>query len=491
MGTPQARWVLLTTVLGSSLAMLDATVVNVALERIGTDLGAGFAGLQWTVNAYTLSLAALILLGGSLSDRLGRRRVFVVGVVWFAAASLLCGLAWDIETLVAARALQGVGGALLTPGSLAIISASFAGADRAAAVGAWSGLGGVAGAVGPFLGGWLVEWNWRAVFLLNLPVALLVVWVAARHVPETRDPDAAPRLDVAGTVLVTLGLGTLTYALTAAGGDTPRAVVWAAGAAGVLALLLFVGVERRSSHPLVPPVLFRDRRFTAANLTTLLVYAALGVVFVLLVLHLQVVAGASPLLAGTALLPVTALMLLFSARVGALAQRIGPRPLLTAGPLVAAGGVLLMLRIGPGASYVADVLPAAVVFGVGLTLLVAPLTATVLSSAEDRFAGVASGVNNAVARAAGLLAVAVVPVLAGLGGDDHTDPAAFADGFRTAVFILAALLVAGAVVAAVLIGPAGTPRDGDVPAGRLRVEECLHCGVSGPPVHPPHRAEAT
>ncbi len=488
MGTPQARWVLLTTVLGSSLAMLDATVVNVALERIGADLGAGFSGLQWTVNAYTLTLAALILLGGSLSDRFGRRRVFVVGVCWFAAASLLCGLAWDIETLIAARALQGVGGALLTPGSLAIISASFAGADRAAAVGAWSGLGGVAGAVGPFLGGWLVEWNWRAVFLLNLPLALLVVLVAARHVPETRDPAAAPHLDLTGTVLVTLGLGTLTYALTAAGGDTSATTVWAVAGTGVLALLLFVRVELRSPHPLVPPALFRSRRFTAANLVTLLVYAALGVVFVLLVLHLQLVSGFSPLLAGTALLPVTALMLVFSARVGALAQRIGPRPLLTAGPLVAAGGVLLMLRIGPGASYVADVLPAAVVFGAGLTLLVAPLTATVLSSTEDRFAGVASGVNNAVARAAGLLAVAVVPVVAGLGGEAYTDPAAFADGFRTAVLVLAALLGAGAVVSALLIGPRGTPPDAGAPRGRLLVEECMHCGVAGPQVHPPHRA---
>ena len=490
MGTAQARWVLLATVLGSSLAMLDATVVNVALERIGDDLGADFAGLQWTVNAYTLTLASLILLGGSLSDRYGRRRVFVVGVCWFAAASALCGLAWSTEALVAARALQGVGGALLTPGSLAIISASFAGDDRSAAVGAWSGLGGVAGAVGPFLGGWLVDWNWRAVFLLNLPLALLVVLVAGRHVPETRDPAAAPHLDTTGTVLVAVGLGGLTYALTGTGGSTSAGVLVAVGAAGVLALALFVRVERRSSHPLVPPVLFRSRRFTAANLVTLLVYAALGVVFVLLVLQLQVVSGYSALLAGTALLPVTVLMLLFSARVGALAQRIGPRPPLTAGPLVAAGGVLLMLRIGPDASYLADVLPATVVFGAGLTLLVAPLTATVLSSAEDRFAGVASGVNNAVARAAGLLAVAVVPTVAGIGGDDYADPGAFDAGFRTAVLILAALLVAGAVVAAALVGGREL-RPGEEPEpGRIRLEECAHCAVTGPQVHPPQPATA-
>ncbi|MGH3799090.1 MAG: MFS transporter, partial [Pseudonocardiaceae bacterium] len=258
MGTAPGRWVLFATVLGSGLAMLDATVVNVALERIGTELDAGFSGLQWTINAYTLTLAALILLGGSLGDRFGRRRVFVIGVVWFAAASLLCGLAPNIETLVAARALQGVGGALLTPGSLAIISASFHGSDRSAAVGAWSGLGGVAGAVGPFLGGWLVEWNWRAVFLVNLPVAVLIVVVAARHVPESRDPDAAPRLDLAGTALAVAGLGGLTYALTAAGESGASSTVVALSALGVAGLAMFVLVERRSTHPLVPTALFRD-----------------------------------------------------------------------------------------------------------------------------------------------------------------------------------------------------------------------------------------
>lgn len=469
MGTPPARWVLLATVLGSGVAMLDATVVNVALERIGADLRADFAGLQWTVNAYTLTLAALILLGGSLSDRYGRRRIFVVGVVWFALASLLCGLAPDIGTLVAARALQGVGGALLTPGSLAIISASFSGQDRAAAVGAWSGLSGVAAAIGPFVGGWLVEWSWRAVFLINVPVAVLVVAVAARHVPESRDPDAAARLDWSGTALVAAGLGALTFALTAAGepGGGPR--VWVSAGAGALALTAFVAVERRSRHPLVPPALFTDRQFNAANATTLFVYAALGALFVLLVLQLQVVSGFSPLLAGTALLPVTVLMLLFSARVGALAQRIGPRPLLTAGPLVAAAGVLLMLRIGPQATYLGDVLPAVSVFGAGLTLLVAPLTATVLDSAADRFAGVASGVNNAVARAAGLLAVAVVPVAAGLGGADHTDPTAFAAGFRTATLIMAGLLLAGALVSVAFVrrplgdAPGARSRSGPVP----------------------------
>ncbi|SEM07804.1 drug resistance transporter, EmrB/QacA subfamily [Blastococcus sp. DSM 46786] len=495
MGTAQGRWVLLATVLGSGVAMLDATVVNVALERIGSDLGADFAGLQWTVNAYTLTLAALILLGGSLSDRYGRRRLFVVGVCWFALASLLCGLAPNIETLVAARALQGIGGALLTPGSLAIISASFSGPDRAAAVGAWSGLSGVAAAVGPFVGGWLVEWSWRAVFLINLPLAALVVLVAVRHVPESRDPSAAPQLDWAGTALVAVGLGALTYALTAAGEGGAGATTWLWGAAGAVALGAFVQVERRSRHPLVPPSLFAERQFSAANGVTLFVYAALGALFVLLVLHLQVVSGFSPLLAGTALLPVTALMLLFSARVGALAQRIGPRSLLTGGPLVAAAGVLLMLRIGPDASYLLDVLPAALLFGAGLTLLVAPLTATVLDSAADRYAGLASGVNNAVARAAGLLAVAVVPVAAGIGGDDYTDPEAFADGFRTAMLILAGLLAAGALLAVLYVR---RPLADDAPeapvqpsgSGRVRIEECPHCPVTGPAVHPRDDAPA-
>ena len=479
MGTPKGRWVLFITVLGSSLAMLDATVVNVALDRIGTELGADFAGLQWTVNAYTLTLAAFILLGGSLSDRFGRRRVFVVGVCWFAVASLLCGLATNVEMLIGARALQGVGGALLTPGSLAIISATFHAADRSAAVGAWSGLGGVAGALGPFLGGWLVAWNWRAIFLLNLPIAILIVVVAARHVPESRDPSAAPRLDWVGTVLVVTGLGLVTYALTSAGaGASPG--VWISGIAGAAALLAFVVVERRSDHPLVPPVLFRSRQFTAVNGVTLLVYAALGVVFVLLVLQLQVVAGLSPLLAGTSLLPVTLLMLVFSARVGALARRIGPRLLLTVGPLVAASGLLALAFLDEDADYVRDVLPGALLFGAGMTLLVAPLTATVLDSAADRFAGVASGVNNAVARSAGLLAVAVVPVAAGIGGADYTDPAAFSAGYRAAMLICVGLLVAAGVLSAAFIR---RPLSG-LPDARIRIEESFSCGVPAPPLHP-------
>jgi EmrB/QacA subfamily drug resistance transporter len=492
MGTARGRWILLTTVLGSGLAMLDATVVNIALERIGADFGASFAALQWTVNGYTLTLAGLILLGGSLGDRLGRRRIFLVGVVWFALASALCGLAPSMELLIAGRALQGVGGALLTPGSLALISASFHGADRAAAIGAWSGLGGVAGAVGPFLGGWLVEWTWRAVFLINLPLAVVIVVVALRHVPESSDPQAQQnpslgnRLDVPGTVLAVAGLAALTWALTAAGEEGSKVPAIVAGAVGVLVLAAFVVVERRSRAPLVPGELFASARFTGTNIITLLVYGALGVNFLLVVLQLQIVAGFSPLAAGTAMLPITVIMLLLSARSGRLSQRIGPRWPMTIGLLLAATAMLLLRRIGPDSSYVVDVLPPVALFGLGLAGTVAPLTATVLDAADDRHVGIASGVNNAIARAAGLLAVALIPAVAGISGQDYTDPPSFAAGFRTAMAIAAGLLVAGAVLSAVLLRPRRTPdpaADPGAPA-RFPTESCSHCGVSAPQQYP-------
>ena len=483
MGTAAGRWVLATTVLGSGIVMIDGTVVNVALASIGEDLDAGFSDLQWTVNAYTLALASFILLGGSLGDHFGRRRIFVIGVVWFALASLVCGLAPSAEVLIAARALQGVGGALLTPGSLALISASFHGPDRSAAVGAWSGLGGIAGAIGPFLGGFLVEWTWRAVFLINIPLAALVVVVALRHVPESRDVESAPGLDVSGSVLGALGLGLLTWGLTTLGGEGATPLGLGTTAAGVVALVAFVLVERRSPHPLVPPALFADRVFSAANAATLLIYGPLGVVFVVLVLELQIVAGFSPVAAGTALLPLTVLMLLFSARVGRLAGRIGPRLPMTVGPLVSACGLLLLLRIGPGASWLADVLPGMVVFGAGMTLTVSPLTATVLDAAPDRFVGAASGVNNAVARAAGLLAVAIIPGLAGITGDAYADPVALDAGFRTSVLICAALVVLAAVVSFAFVRQSRPAPAAD----RVRVEECFRCEVTAPAPYPVDR----
>jgi EmrB/QacA subfamily drug resistance transporter len=488
-GTPAGRWVLLATVLGSGMAGIDATVVNVALPAIGADFDVGLSSLQWTITAYTLTLAALILLGGSLGDRFGRRRVFVIGVVWFALASLLCGLAPTAPLLIAARALQGVGGALLTPGSLAIIQASFHPEDRARAIGAWSGLGGVATAIGPFVGGWLIEAvSWRWIFLINVPLAAVVVYVAQRHLPESRDPTAAGAVDVLGAALGVLGLGGLTYALIEAPvAGVGSAAVIAAGCLGVAGLGGFLLAEARQRDPMLPLGLFASAQFSAANAVTFAVYAALSGILFLLVVHLQVVAGFSPLAAGMAMLPITVLMLVLSSRAGVLAQRIGPRLPMSVGPLVCAAGTMLMLPIGAGAWYVSDVLPGVVVLGLGLSLLVAPLTATVLAAVDDRHAGVASGVNNAVARAAGLLAVAVLPVVAGLSGDDYTDPAAFTAGYRTAMLVIAGLLVLGGVLAAVTIrneAPAVSVQPGRQPvsagqaAGRL---PHWYCAVEGPP----------
>ncbi|BDC74548.1 MFS transporter [Prescottella equi] len=462
------------TVLGSSLAMLDGTVVNVALPRIGEDLGAEVAGLQWVLSGYTLTLASLILFGGALGDRVGRRRVFVWGTVWFAGASALCALAPNVTILVAARLLQGVGAALLTPGSLAIISASFDEEDQGAAIGLWSGLGGVAAAVGPLLGGWLVEVaGWRSVFLINLPLAVAVVWVSARHVPETRDPHPPERLDVLGSALAALALGALTYGLI-------ETAVWAV-IAGLVLMAAFVVVERRSRYALVPGSLFASRVFVAANLVTLAVYAALGGVFFLLLLQLQIVSGYSPLAAGVASLPITILMLLLSSRAGRWAQIHGPRTPMTVGPLLGAGGLLLMLRIGPGASYPTQVLPAVLVFGLGLSALVAPLTAAVLGSVSSDQAGIASGVNNAVARTSQLLAVAALPALAGIGADALADPAAFASGFRVAMLICAGLLLIGAVLSAVMI-----PRKAAAEETAGESVACQpHCDVTAPAVQPP------
>src|SRR5580692_7072108 len=450
------RWVLLATVLGSSMAALDATVVNVALPTIGRHLNATLGDLQWTVTAYTLTLAGLILVGGSLGDRLGRRRIFVIGVVWFALASALCGSAPNIDVLIGARVLQGVGGALLTPGSLAIIQATFAADDRPRAVGAWSGLGGVASAIGPVLGGWLVQAaGWRWVFLLNLPLAAAVVLVTVRHVPETKDTSVRGGFDVAGAVLAALALGGITYALIEAPEQTRHsAAPLVAGVLGVLAAIAFVLIERRRTRqpdritPMLPVDVFGSRQFTAINVITFLVYGAFSGLLFLLVLQLQVVSGFSPLAAGSALLPVTVLMLGLSARSGALAQRIGPRWLMAAGIAVCAIGMVLMSRIGPHAQYLTDVLPAVTVFGLGLAGTVAPLTATVLASADVRHAGVASGVNNAVARAAGLLAVAGLPAIAGLGPASYHVPASFSAGFAKSMIVSAVVLAAGGVLSA-------------------------------------------
>ncbi|MGH8899809.1 MAG: MFS transporter [Egibacteraceae bacterium] len=478
-GTPAARWVLLATVVGSGLTFVDSTSVNVALPALGRDLGADVAGLQWTLNGYSLTLAALILLGGSLADRFGRRRVFLIGVVWFAVASALCGLAPNLEVLVAARALQGVGGALLSPGSLAILQASFARGERARAIGAWSGLSGIAAAAGPLIGGWLIATlSWRWIFLVNLPLAVVVVAVAARHVPETRDLTSARGFDVVGAVLAAGGLTGVTWALIEAGARGASTPVVAAGAAGVVALVAFVGVERRSRHPLLPPSIFSSRQFTSANLVTLAVYAGMRGMFFLLAVFLQQVLGYSALAAGAAIVPVTLLMLMLSERAGQLAERVGPRLPLSAGPLVMAAGLALMTRFDAGVPYVTAVLPAVVLFGLGLACTVAPLTATVLAAADERHGGIASGVNNAVARSASLLAVAVLPALAGLTGDAYLDPAALTAGFQTAVAYSAGLVALGGLLAAATI------RNGPNACPATTMVRQRHCAVDGPPVEP-------
>lgn len=504
-GRPDGRWVLLATVLGSGMAFLDATVVNIALPHIGSEFRAGAASLQWVVNGYTLSLASLILLGGSLGDRFGRRRTFVVGVTWFATASLLCGLAPNVDTLIAARVLQGVGGALLTPGSLAIIEASFHPADRSRAIGAWSGLGGIAGAIGPFLGGWLVQAaTWRLVFLINVPLAVLVIFVALRHVPESRNPDAADRLDGAGVVTAALGLAGLTYGFTAwpsRGGSSP--IVITTLLVGVAGLVGFVLVERHAKEPMLPLGVFRSRAFSAANLVTFAVYAALGGVLFLVVLNLQVVVHFSALAAGVSMLPITVLMLLLSARAGQLSQHIGPRIPMTLGPIVCAGALLLFARIDAHSTYFSDVFPAVVTLGLGLSLTVAPLTATALGSVDSRHAGIASGVNNAVARAAGLLAVAILPLAAGLGGGSLTLAADLGPMYRRAMLICAGLLLLGAVIAFASIpnklptshAPApASPEDqalepvgavDDGVADHVTVSPVrMHCAISGTPLQP-------
>jgi EmrB/QacA subfamily drug resistance transporter len=442
------RCVILATVLGSGLAAIDATAVNVALPAIGRDLHTGLAGLQWTVTGYTLTLAGFLLLGGSLGDNYGRKRIFVIGVAWFAAASLLCGIAPDSGALVAARLLQGVGGALLTPGSLAILQAVFAEEDRGAAIGAWSGLGGVATAIGPFFGGWLVKAvSWRLVFFINLPLAIAVIVLTVWHVPETRDPEATGQIDITGAVLAALSLGGITYALIEGPGHGwTSPVVLTAGLLGVLCAVAFLLWERRTPAPMLPLGLFRSRQFSATNVVTFVLYGALGGTLFLLPVQLQTVSGYSPVAAGTALLPVTFIMLLLSARSGRLAARIGPRPQMTIGPLLAAAGLLLMTRIDSSGDYVTQVLPAVVVLGLGLSCTVAPLTTTVLAAAPNRQAGIASAVNNDVARTAGLFAVAVLPFLAGLGQASYVEPAAFLSGFRNAVMISAGLCVVGSAV---------------------------------------------
>jgi EmrB/QacA subfamily drug resistance transporter len=474
----KGRWVLAATVLGSGMASLDATVVGIAVPRIGKDFHTGVSSLQWVVTAYTLTLAAFLLLGGTLGDRYGRRRVFMVGVVWFAIASAGCAAAPNSMTLIGARALQGIGAALLTPGSLAILQSSFVPADRSRAIGAWSGLGAVATAAGPILGGFLLSvGSWRLVFLLNLPLALVVIVVTRRHVPESTDSSATGRIDVPGAAWAVLALSTLTYGLIEApGAGWGSAAVVGCLAVGLVASVGFVLTERRSPAPMLPPSMFVARQFAATNAVTFLLYGALGGALFLLPVVLQQVAGYSPLDAGLTLVPVTILMFTLSAASGRLATRLGPRLQMSVGPLVAGVGLTLLVRLTSDHSYVTGVLPGVLVLGLGLVITVAPLTSTAMSSAPGEHAGLASAVNNDVARAAGLFAVAVLPVVSGLTGNAYLHPAEFAHGFRIASIIAGAMCGLGAIVATLTIR---NTRDGEVSHHPL-TQTCA--GATAPPL---------
>jgi len=480
-GTARARWVIAATVLGSGIASLDATVVGIALPTIGRAFHSGVGTLQWVVSGYSLTLAAFLLLGGSLGDRLGRKHIFSVGVVWFAVASIGCGIAPNAGVLIVARVLQGVGGALLAPASLAILQASFSPKDRARAIGAWSGLGGVATAAGPLLGGYLIlAGSWRWVFFINLPVAAVVLVITARHVPESRDPSTAGHVDVPGAGLAVLFLAGLTYGLIEAPshGWTSPAVLASLLLAGVTGPI-FLLVERASAHPMLPLGMFRTRQFSGANGVTFIVYGALGGALFLLPVELQLVVGYSPLQSGLALLPVTAIMLVFSARSGRLAARIGPRLQMTAGPVVVGAGLLLLTRATHDGSYAVWVLPAVLVFGAGLAITVAPLTSTAMGAVPAEHAGVASAVNNVVARAAGLLAVATLPLVAGITGAAALKPDRLAAGFREAMIIAGLTCAAGGIVAAATIrNPA------DVSRLHRHGIKSFHCALDAPPLRP-------
>lgn len=444
LSSPSGRWLIVAAALGSGVAFLDGSVVNVALPAIGRELGGGFSTLQWVLDGYLLTLSALLLLGGALGDRYGRRRVFLAGLVVFTVASLGCGLAPTGEVLILTRLVQGVGGAMLIPGSLALIDSSIRHEDRGRAIGTWAGLSGVAAALGPFLGGWLVDAaSWRWVFLINVPLAAVAFVVTLRHVPETR-AAATGHLDLGGAAAVTAGLGGIVYALIEIPVVGWTVVTGGAAVVGVLGLIAFPLIERRASAPLIPLSLFGSAQFTGANLVTLAVYTGLGGALFLLALQLQVSLGYSALAAGLSFLPFTVIMLLLSGRIGALSQRIGPRLPMTVGPITAGVGLVLLVRVVPGASYALGVLPGLLVFALGMALTVAPLTSTVLASVTEEHVGAASGANNAISRVASLLAVAVLPLAVGL---DGTGGGPLGPGFARAMVVSGALCMLGGVVA--------------------------------------------
>lgn len=406
--TRRQLFVLLTTIVGSGIVILDGTVVNIALPHIARDFGASFAGLQWIVDGYLLSLSALILIGGSLGDILGRKRIYFIGLIGFGITSLLCGLAPNLEILIITRLVQGVFGALLVPGGLAIVNTNFPLELRGRAIGIWTAWSGITTAIGPPLGGWIVDnASWRWIFFINVPLVVLCLWLGRSSVEESRD-QAKRHIDYLGATLAALALGGTTYGLIEGPTKHWDSLTIAALVVGLVALVGFLYTENHAKDPMLKLELFKSRNFTAANAATFAMYGALSGFIFALVIYLQSTIGYSGTKAGVSLLPVTALMLTLSSRIGALATKFGPRLFMTIGPIIQALGMLLLLNIHSPANYFTAVLPGVILFGIGLATTVAPLTITVMGSVSDKSSGIASGINNAVSRAAGLIVIAVL-----------------------------------------------------------------------------------
>lgn len=453
MGDPAGRRLLATTILGSGMAFLDGTITNVALPRIGRDLHTELAGLQWVVNGYTLTLASLILVGGSLGDRFGRKKVYGVGIAAFMVTSALAAISPTIQLLVGARMLQGVAAALLTPGSLAMLQASFVKDDRMRAIGAWTGMLGIATAGGPIVGGWLVGIDWRLAFWINAPIGTLVLWLL-RSAPESKDAHASIHLDVPALVLAPVALAGMTWSLTAWPGRGAELATVGPLVIAALAAIAFVLVERRSAHPMVAPALFANRVFTVINLVTVAVYAALTGSFFFLAVYLQISAGWSPLEAGAATLPISLVMLLLASRFGAVAARYGARTPMLVGSALLATGLMFLATAPDRPAYLTQLLPGVLAMGLGLSMVVAPLTGTVLAAAPDHEAGLASGINNAVSRTAGLIAVAALPLAVGLSGSEYRIGHEVARAYRSSMWICAGLVVVGFLLTLALGGRA-------------------------------------